>query len=165
MSDDLGFECAICETALKEHERLFTLEMCTERERDGAYDVSSSVALLTVCEPCSVNHNLDAQIQNKTVTVVETVRVVKKLQVSKPKKIIAIHNRYDCTICDQRIPNSSEILTTSSGYEQWDNGSIIPEDHSLHMVACINCAEDMNLEALVKHAVDSLIIECKKQTI
>ena len=97
--------------------------------------------------------------------MIDSARIRKKLQPTKPQKITVIHNRYDCSICDLRIPNNSKILTTSSGYELWDNGSVTPDEAYLHMAACINCSKDMNLETTVKETINGLLTECKKKTI
>ena len=46
MKNYLGFECSICDKPLVENERLFTLEMCIEHERDGMYDVDVNAGAL-----------------------------------------------------------------------------------------------------------------------
>jgi hypothetical protein len=164
MKNKINFECFICDKIIEENNRMFSVDLCIERERDGAYDVDTAEGLLTICESCSITHDVQDRIQNEAIMLVESSHD-KKCKPTKPEKITAINSRYDCQICGQHIPNNFQILTLSSGYERYAHGSITPEDgRTLHMVTCVKCSDEKNLKPQINAFIDRLITETRRES-
>ena len=72
-------------------------------------------------------------------------------------------SNYDCSICNQSIPNSSQILSITSGPEIREGNVATPCNEIMIAVACINCADKYQVSSHVKQLIKDIVNESNNE--
>jgi len=98
-----NFDCLICGKNIANN-RMLSVELCLEHERDGAYDVDFAEFLLVTCESCSIKHDVQNRIDKEAKILVESMQD-KNYKTAESQEIFEINSDYDCLVCGQPIQN------------------------------------------------------------
>lgn len=151
MNKKLGINCDLCNDELFENVPFFSTECVIEHETlVGDYEIEDCEPIFICCESCSTKYSISNFIKNEVLAIANAVQHTKS-------KISAINNRYDCCLCDKRIPNQTQILTIASGFETFSGNTISQEDVVLDTVVCIDCEKNLNIKKQIESKVRQFI--------
>jgi len=161
--EETGLPCLVCEHMISDGQSAYCYTTCTERKRDGTYDVLGAAEChFSACKICLDEQSLEDQLVAAEDELIQKIRAEHE---SKPNKISAIRNQFDCHICDQPIPDGFKIFTATHSHDIFNRDKGLSIKATFNLMSCDKCAEQHNIKERLDQLLDELIPKWKRATL
>ncbi len=152
------FQCEACGRQLVDGDVQYSAVYEEEHLDDGAYTVTKSVGLMSLCPSCYVRHNIASKVD------VELSRELSNKLDNLPDMFLVDpdDSMYNCCRCGSMIRDGNTICSVNHALEVIEADSLLPVETNMSHVMCETCANSVEYKSMAQGIIEHITADIRR---